>query len=204
MRASSSISKHLFLPETPSPSTGLLARHLRQRGMWFVPFCISMLILIGVLGFPEQVEQLHCNLGFKHGCSARVELSSHAVMYNRAAIQKSCTPTKEGGKVVLVTGSAGFIGYWASLRMRERGDGVVGIDNFNDYYPVSLKHARAAELAIAGVHTVQGDINNMATLSQVFEVCACKLPVYLRLSFRHLHACRSAGFFIVHSHVLSA
>jgi UDP-glucuronate 4-epimerase len=72
---------------------------------------------------------------------------------------------------VVVTGSAGFIGFWASLRLRERGDGVVGMDNFNDYYPVSIKHARAAELATAGVHTVRGDINNPFLLRQIFEIC---------------------------------
>lgn len=46
----------------------------------------------------------------------------------------------------------------------------MGIDNFNDYYPVSLKNARAAELASAGVHTVHGDINNMHVLQQILDV----------------------------------
>src|SRR5690242_1099233 len=43
---------------------------------------------------------------------------------------------------VLVTGSAGFIGSALTLRLLERGDEVVGIDNLNDYYDVSLKRAR--------------------------------------------------------------
>lgn len=72
--------------------------------------------------------------------------------------------------MVVVTGSAGFIGFTASLALKARGDGVVGIDNFNDYYPVSLKHARASELASTGIHTVHGDINNLQLLQQVFEV----------------------------------
>ena len=45
---------------------------------------------------------------------------------------------------VLVTGSAGFIGSALSLRLLERGDEVIGIDNLNDYYDVSLKKARLA------------------------------------------------------------
>jgi UDP-glucuronate 4-epimerase len=45
---------------------------------------------------------------------------------------------------VLVTGSAGFIGSALSMRLLERGDEVVGVDNLNDYYDVELKQARLA------------------------------------------------------------
>jgi UDP-glucuronate 4-epimerase len=45
---------------------------------------------------------------------------------------------------VLVTGSAGFIGSALSIRLLERGDEVVGIDNHNDYYDPALKAARLA------------------------------------------------------------
>ncbi len=47
---------------------------------------------------------------------------------------------------VLVTGSAGFIGAELSLRLLERGDEVIGVDNLNDYYDVNLKKARLARL----------------------------------------------------------
>jgi len=47
---------------------------------------------------------------------------------------------------ILVTGAAGFIGYHVARTLLERGDVVVGIDNFNDYYDVSLKEARAVAL----------------------------------------------------------
>ncbi|QJR81996.1 NAD-dependent epimerase [Alteromonas pelagimontana] len=43
---------------------------------------------------------------------------------------------------VLVTGAAGFIGSHVSMYLLERGDEVVGLDNLNDYYDVTLKHAR--------------------------------------------------------------
>lgn len=48
---------------------------------------------------------------------------------------------------ILVTGSAGFIGSALTLRLLERGDTVVGIDNHNDYYDPSLKEARLARHA---------------------------------------------------------
>lgn len=48
---------------------------------------------------------------------------------------------------VLITGAAGFIGMYVAERLLARGDTVVGIDNLNDYYDVSLKEARLARLA---------------------------------------------------------
>lgn len=47
---------------------------------------------------------------------------------------------------ILVTGAAGFIGYHCSLRLLENGYHVVGLDNMNSYYDVSLKEARLAQL----------------------------------------------------------
>ncbi|MEQ8170230.1 MAG: NAD-dependent epimerase [Candidatus Eremiobacterota bacterium] len=49
---------------------------------------------------------------------------------------------------ILVTGSAGFIGFHMSLRLLEDGYEVTGIDNINDYYDVNLKYARLQELGI--------------------------------------------------------
>ncbi|MES3057665.1 NAD-dependent epimerase/dehydratase family protein [Sphingomonas faeni] len=51
---------------------------------------------------------------------------------------------------VLVTGAAGFIGFHVSHHLLERGDTVLGIDSLNEYYEVTLKHARLAELGKVG------------------------------------------------------
>jgi UDP-glucuronate 4-epimerase len=48
---------------------------------------------------------------------------------------------------ILVTGAAGFIGCFTAKRLAERGETVIGLDNFNDYYDVGLKEARADLLA---------------------------------------------------------
>ena len=47
---------------------------------------------------------------------------------------------------VLVTGAAGFIGMNCALRLLDRGDEVIGVDNLNEYYDVSLKQARLSML----------------------------------------------------------
>jgi len=83
----------------------------------------------------------------------------------------SCAPTAQNGKIVLVTGTGGFVGYHTALLLKRRGDGVLGLDNFNSYYPVSLKRARAQDLEREGIFTVDADLNNEDVLRQAFEIC---------------------------------
>jgi UDP-glucuronate 4-epimerase len=54
--------------------------------------------------------------------------------------------TASSGRIILVTGAAGFIGAAVSEALLARGDAVVGVDNLNDYYDVGLKQARLARL----------------------------------------------------------
>ncbi len=69
---------------------------------------------------------------------------------------------------VLVTGAAGFIGSFTAQRLLNRGDEVVGLDNLNDYYDVSLKQARLARLRanprFRFVHVDLADCDRMAAL----------------------------------------
>jgi UDP-glucuronate 4-epimerase len=70
---------------------------------------------------------------------------------------------------VLITGSAGFIGSNLSLRLLDRGDEVVGVDNLNDYYDVSLKEARLARTrGHTGYTDVRVNIEDSAAMAEVF------------------------------------
>ncbi len=73
---------------------------------------------------------------------------------------------------VLVTGAAGFIGFCLSRVLLARGDEVVGIDNLNDYYQVSLKHDRVTALREQGgnrfgFHAL--DFSDMAALTKALD-----------------------------------
>ena len=52
----------------------------------------------------------------------------------------------QGPSTILVTGTAGFIGFHVAMRLLDRGNHVIGLDNINDYYDVRLKEARLAQL----------------------------------------------------------
>ena len=71
---------------------------------------------------------------------------------------------------VLVTGSAGFIGSALSIRLLDRGDEVIGIDNHNDYYDPSLKEARLARHIDHVNYThVHMDIENGEAIEELFK-----------------------------------
>ncbi|QKT04815.1 NAD-dependent epimerase [Ectothiorhodospiraceae bacterium 2226] len=74
-----------------------------------------------------------------------------------------------GGATVLVTGTAGFIGSELAIRLLERGDRVIGVDNMNDYYDVRLKQARLDRFKDHPNFTdVRVDIADRAAMEQVF------------------------------------
>lgn len=82
----------------------------------------------------------------------------------------SARPATRAGFSVLVTGAVGFVGTHVSLALKNRGDGVVGLDNFNSYYDTGLKKARNALLKKNGVFVVEGDINDAALLQTLFDL----------------------------------
>ena len=70
---------------------------------------------------------------------------------------------------VLITGTAGFIGSNLAIRLLERGDEVIGIDNLNDYYDPSLKEARLARVkAYDGFTDVRANIEDRETMAEIF------------------------------------
>ncbi len=71
---------------------------------------------------------------------------------------------------VLVTGTAGFIGNHLAIRLLERGDEVIGIDNLNDYYDVSLKEARLERIKNhPSFVEVRADLEDRERIEAVFS-----------------------------------
>jgi UDP-glucuronate 4-epimerase len=112
---------------------------------------------------------------------------------------------------ILVTGTAGFIGYHLAKKLLERGDEVVGLDNINDYYDVNLKYARLKELGIA-LHPeldsesliqssiypnhkfIKASLEDTQTINKLFEtekfdaVCNLAAQAGVRYSLENPHA----------------
>jgi len=85
---------------------------------------------------------------------------------------------------VLVTGGSGFIGFHLGLRLRQEGHSVVALDDFNPYYSIALKNARAALLSAGGVEVVHGDLCDESMLGKLF----------IRNNFTHVaHLAGQAG-----------
>jgi UDP-glucuronate 4-epimerase len=71
---------------------------------------------------------------------------------------------------VLVTGTAGFIGNALAIRLLERGDEVIGVDNVNDYYDVRLKEARLERIRHhPGFTEVRAGLQDRAAMDEVFS-----------------------------------
>lgn len=96
---------------------------------------------------------------------------------------------------VLVTGAAGFIGMGVALQLLSRGDEVVGLDNLNDYYDVSLKESRLALLqGRSGFRFVQMDVADRDGMAKLFAqegfggVVHLAAQAGVRYSLRNPHA----------------
>ena len=83
-------------------------------------------------------------------------------------------------KTYLVTGAAGFIGFYLSLSLLEAGCKVIGIDNLNDYYDIHLKKARLERLNPFDEFTfIKGDISDKTTILNIFELYKPNIVVNL-------------------------
>ncbi len=71
---------------------------------------------------------------------------------------------------ILITGTAGFIGSTLAIKLLERGDEIIGVDNLNDYYDVSLKEARLARCqAFDNFTDVRLSIEDKDGMAALFE-----------------------------------
>ncbi len=80
---------------------------------------------------------------------------------------------------VLVTGTAGFIGFHLSKHLLAAGYQVIGIDNLNDYYEPALKQARLDLLNDPGFYFVEGDLADKALLNHLFDEYKPQLVINL-------------------------
>ena len=81
--------------------------------------------------------------------------------------------------MILVTGAAGFIGYHVARALLDRGDEVLGLDNLNDYYDVSLKQARLARLESPRFRFVRADVGDAAAMRDLFAAHKPRRIVHL-------------------------
>ncbi|KAJ7944800.1 UDP-glucuronate 4-epimerase [Quillaja saponaria] len=115
-------------------------------------------------------------------------------------VSSSARKHSGSGLIVLVTGAAGFVGTHVSVALKRRGDGVLGLDNFNHYYDPNLKRARQKLLERAGVFVVEGDINDSALLRKLFDVVAFTHVMHLAAQAGVRYAMQNPGSYI-HSNI---
>ena len=76
----------------------------------------------------------------------------------------------KGSKKIIVTGSAGFIGYSLCKKLLKRGDDVIGIDNHNDYYDTNIKESRFLQLIkYSNYQHHRVDLSDQKDLNEIFD-----------------------------------
>ena len=91
---------------------------------------------------------------------------------------------------ILLTGAAGFIGFHTANILLERGDTVIGFDNFNEFYDPKLKQARAKELEKHKNFTlIRGDIMDRPALAKAMKGCdrVCHLAALAGVRYAYEH-----------------
>ncbi|MDA8494872.1 NAD-dependent epimerase [Kluyvera georgiana] len=107
----------------------------------------------------------------------------------------------------LVTGAAGFIGFHVSQRLLAAGHQVIGLDNLNDYYDVSLKQARLNMLQSSDFRFVKMNLDDNAAMAELFAEAQFDRVIHLaaqpgvRYSLENPHAYAQANL-VGHLNVL--
>ncbi|KAJ6420845.1 hypothetical protein OIU84_028255 [Salix udensis] len=131
-----------------------------------------VVILFFTLNYPpfSGNNPNHAHLHHRNYLSASLFTSTAGGAAWEKQVRHSSTPKNPNGLSVLVTGAAGFVGSHCSIALRKRGDGVLGLDNFNSYYDPSLKRARQNLLLKNQVFIVEGDLNDAPLLTKLFDI----------------------------------
>ncbi|GAB3805650.1 NAD-dependent epimerase [Virgibacillus kimchii] len=96
--------------------------------------------------------------------------------------------------IILVTGTAGFIGFHLSRRLLTEGHQVIGLDNINDYYDPQLKEDRLNRLTNENFTFIRTDLEDLYTVNQTFEKYKPEIVINLaaqagvRYSLKNPHA----------------
>ena len=83
---------------------------------------------------------------------------------------------------ILVTGSAGFIGSALSIKLLDRGDSVIGIDNHNNYYDPALKESRLSRhINHKNYNHINMDIVLMVDMSRKSRFFKCRIIIIIMI-----------------------
>ncbi|PHT98153.1 UDP-glucuronate 4-epimerase 6 [Capsicum chinense] len=136
-----------------------------------------LLIFFFIINYPPFTSSKNNNTSHIH--HNNIHITTHNLLSSsiygggstwEKQVRHSSMPRRINGLSVLVTGVAGFVGSHCSLALKKRGDGVLGIDNFNSYYDPSLKRGRQRLLAQHEIFIVDGDINDAELLTKLFDM----------------------------------
>ncbi|KAL9261943.1 UDP-glucuronate 4-epimerase 1-like protein [Drosera capensis] len=163
-----------LFPSTPGKfkpdRTGVIPMNRRHLARCFFSTSNAFIWALFLLALTASYLSLHSFLSPNHGYyPSRFSFSS--IKFEKHVLSSALT-RRSGGLSVLVTGAAGFVGAHVSLALKKRGDGVVGLDNFNNYYDPSLKKSRRDMLSGSGIFVVEGDVNDAKLLAKLFDIVA--------------------------------
>ncbi|CAL9232894.1 unnamed protein product [Arabidopsis halleri] len=188
------------LPSTPGKYKtdkvlpyGILHHHrylrLSKLTLWASLF-LALFLFYLVLSPPPSPSRRNLN------DSSSISAAKYGGSHWEKQVRKSARPRSRGGLTVLVTGASGFVGTHVSIALRRRGDGVLGLDNFNRYYDPKLKRARQGLLERSGVFVVEGDINDAVLLRKLFDVVLFTHVMHLAAQAGVRYAMQNPGSYV--------